>query len=178
MKYCWGFVIAAAVVLSGCTTIHVKTTDEIISDDQAFITLINEQKIQAHGFSMKNGELKMMVDGTEKSIPVEKVDQIENVDRVSLAKTGAIGGSVGVGAFGAYALATAGVAEQGLLILLVPLGMLMYGLIGGAAGYLIGERTYYEFNHMNLAAKSEYSESVDRVELVDVNIVSIVEARK
>jgi len=142
-------------LLAVCTSALAEEYDRLESTLETQITLTDNQKIRIKGFELKDKQLYFRENSKAVTVPSEDIHKIEVIDRWSpVLKYAGIGTAVGGGLllYGSYV--------YHIFFLYVPVGTLASAIAGGATGYAIADKTYYELNPLNVQRQTEYSKKL------------------
>lgn len=148
---------AALVFSTACTMIQVKSTDAISRDNLSTLTLVDNQRIRTSGFGLKDDQVFIREHNKDLIIPRSDIHQITTVERTLFAANSAAVGMATGAVWAVYDIATGMSVDAAWGFMLYPLGIIAIGLYAGITGFAIGDRTYYEFNPLDLDRKTEYS---------------------
>ncbi len=152
------FFICIFTFLTSCTTVPVKPSDQLSTKSLSTITLIDKQQIRSNGFEVKQDQLIFSHNGEQQSIPVTDIHKITSIERWNFARKSAVGGAAVGTVGGIHYLLTASSAElQAWGIITIPAAIGALYVYAGVAAYIIGNRTIYEFNPLELNTETAYS---------------------
>jgi len=152
--------------LTSCATVSVSPEEEVHSSLSSTITLADTRTVSSEGFVLSADRLNIINNGEKISIPRHEVLQIETIDRMGMAQRLAKGGTVGAGALALYSLYDVlNTAPEWGLIYVPAMAIIVVGVgaIGGAVGYVVGERTYYQLYPSTAESSAVHSQPIPSV---------------
>ncbi|HFD33397.1 MAG TPA: hypothetical protein ENJ28_11910 [Gammaproteobacteria bacterium] len=152
--------LSCLTLFSACTTIKINPDENLQHNDQTIVVLTDKEHIKSQGFVLRDRKVYLQENNQQVVIPVDDVHKITAINRRDFAKSAAKAGAAAGAIAGAYEIATAGAFMQGYAILAFPVIVVGLGAYAGAAAYLIGNRTYYELNPLDVSRQTAYSISL------------------